>query len=79
MEDYKLTLECIYNVDETCLTSVRKPAMRGARQVGQVPSTERGTLVTMCSAVNALGKHYSVSTCLPTCQFQRHYAEGSPN
>ena len=39
VERYKITLECIYNVDETGLTAVHKPpeilAMTGERQVGQ--------------------------------------------
>ena len=49
----------IYNVDETGVTTVQRPdkvvARRGTRQVGAVTSAERGTLITVAFAVNALG------------------------
>ena len=41
---------CIYNIDETGLTTVRKPvkvfAGRGGKQVGRITFAERGALVT---------------------------------
>ena len=41
---------CIYNIDETGLTTVRKPvkvfAGRGGKQVGRITCAERGALVT---------------------------------
>ena len=44
---YKYNSNCIYNVDETCLTTVRKPvkvlAGRGGKQVGRITFAERGT------------------------------------
>ena len=47
---YKYNRICIYNVDETGLTTVRKPvkvlAGRGGKQVGRITFAERGTLVT---------------------------------
>ena len=47
---YKYNSNCIYNVDETGLTTVRKPvkvlAGRGGKQVGRITSAERGTLIT---------------------------------
>ena len=50
----------IYNVDETGVTTVHKTdkiiAGRGSKQVGQITSGERCTLVTLCCAANALGK-----------------------
>ena len=49
----------IWNVDETGITTVQVPehviAKKGERQVSSVTSAERGTLVTMCNAVNAGG------------------------
>ncbi|KAJ8935909.1 hypothetical protein NQ318_000001, partial [Aromia moschata] len=49
----------IWNVDETGCSTVTNPpkiiAMRGSKQVGQVTSAERGTLVTMLGFVNAAG------------------------
>ncbi|EFA11818.1 hypothetical protein TcasGA2_TC016420 [Tribolium castaneum] len=49
----------ICNTDETGITTVQKPdtvvARRGTRQVGSVTSAERGTLVTVAFAVEAIG------------------------
>jgi hypothetical protein len=49
----------IWNCDETGVTTVQVPehviAGKGERQVASVTSGERGTLVTMCNAVNACG------------------------
>ena len=51
--------ERIWNVDETGCTTVHKPAKvlatTGAKQVGAIVSAERGQLVTLCCAVNAVG------------------------
>jgi len=48
----------IYNADETGLTTVQKPdkvvAARGSKQVDKMTSAERGTLVMLCCAVNAM-------------------------
>nr|XP_047135222.1 MFS-type transporter clz9-like [Hydra vulgaris] len=56
---YKFDLYCIYNVDETGLTTVQKPvkvlAGKGSKQVGRITSAERRTLVTVCCASNAIG------------------------
>ncbi|KAJ8912479.1 hypothetical protein NQ315_014579 [Exocentrus adspersus] len=53
-------LHHVYNVDdETALTTVQNPgkvlATKGQKQVGQITSSERGTLVTMVGAINAIG------------------------
>lgn len=56
---HKFGPENIYNLDETGLTSVQTPgkvlAPKGTKQIGQVTSAERGELVTMCCAINAIG------------------------
>ena len=49
----------IWNVDETGLTTVQKKkqkvvAEKGAKLVGSAVSQERGKLVTLCCAANAL-------------------------
>ena len=58
---HKYGPEQIWNLDETGCTTVQKPrkilAVKGTKQVGAVVSQERGTLVTLCCAVNALGNH----------------------
>jgi hypothetical protein len=52
----------LYNCDETGCTTVQKcpkvVASKHCCQVGQVTSAERGTLVTVCFAVNAKGMFY---------------------
>lgn len=59
MDREKFEPQNTYNVDETGITTVQKPdrvvARRGVRQIGSVTSAERGTLVTVAFAVNALG------------------------
>jgi uncharacterized protein YbcV (DUF1398 family) len=59
MKRHKFGPHQIYNVGETGVTTVHRPdkvvAIRGSKQVGQVTSGERGNLVTLCCAVNALG------------------------
>lgn len=49
----------IYNLDETGVLTVQRHgkiiAPRGEKQVSKVTSAERGTLVTMCATINALG------------------------
>lgn len=56
---HKFGPENIYNLGETGLTSVQTPekvlAPKGTKQIGQVTSAERGELVTMCCAINAIG------------------------
>ena len=83
MERFKLTPECIYNVDETGLTTVHKPpkilAITGERQVGQVTSVERGTLVTMCGAVNALRNSIPHSLLFPRVNFEDIMLKGAPS
>lgn len=49
----------IWNLDETGITTVQKQVSvvgpKGVKQIGSLTSGERGSLVTMCAAVNALG------------------------
>ena len=49
----------VYNLDEIALTAVQKPpnviAEKGTKQVGNVTSGERGTLVTACRCISAAG------------------------
>lgn len=56
---FKFQASDIYNIDETGVTTAHTPnrivAGHSIKQVGKVTSAERGTLVTMCCAVNASG------------------------
>ena len=49
----------VYNLDETATSTVQKPqnvlALKGSKQVTQVSSADRGTLVTTCCIINSLG------------------------
>ncbi|CAK1592532.1 unnamed protein product [Parnassius mnemosyne] len=72
----------IYNVDETGATTVQKPdkvvARRGIRQVGAVTSAERGTLVTVAFAVNALGNTIPPLLIFPRVRYHDHFIRDGP-
>jgi hypothetical protein len=72
----------IYNVDETGISTVQKPnkviAKKGKEQVGSITSQERGTLVTMCLAVNAVGNTISPMFIFPRLKFQDHFVRDGP-
>ena len=59
LERYCFTPEKIWNLDETGCTTVQKTkkiiAATGIKQVGAIVSSERGILVTLCCAINAVG------------------------
>ncbi|XP_047135220.1 uncharacterized protein LOC124812486 [Hydra vulgaris] len=62
---YKFDLYCTYDVDETGLTTVQKPvkvlAGKGSKQVERITSAERGTLVTVFCASNAIGNSIPIA------------------
>ncbi|XP_018372376.1 PREDICTED: uncharacterized protein LOC108767148 [Trachymyrmex cornetzi] len=66
----------IWNMDETGVTTVQKPnkviARKGEKQVSAMTSAERGTLVTLAVAVNAIGK-YSIDIYFPSKTFPRSF------
>ena len=63
MDEHKFECQDIYNVDETGCTSVQKSgnvvAAKGVRLVEIIISGERGQLVTVTYAVNAVGNVFS--------------------
>ena len=79
---YNFFADCIYNIDETGLTTVHKPvkviAGKGVKQVGQVTSAERGTLVTMVGCINALGNFIPPFLIFPRVHFRSHMLKGAP-
>ncbi|XP_043474300.1 MFS-type transporter clz9-like [Leptopilina heterotoma] len=81
----KITFEPqnIWNLDETGLTTVHKPdrvvSRCGRKQVGQITSTERGTLVSMCLAINAAGGKAPPYLIFPRVRFQPHFLNGGPD
>lgn len=72
----------IWNIDETGLSTVHKPdrvvSRRGQKQIGQITSSERGTLVSMCLAVNASGSKAPPYLVFPRVKFQPHFLNGGP-
>ncbi|XP_047142159.1 uncharacterized protein LOC101240490 [Hydra vulgaris] len=79
---YKFSDDCIYNIDETALSTVHKPAKvvagKGVKQVGQVTSAERGTLVTMIGCINALGNSIPPFLIFPSVHFRSCMLKGAP-
>lgn len=82
LEMGKFTPDSTYNVDETGLTTVHRPpkiiAAKGAKQVGQVTSAERGTLVTACCAINAVGNSIPPFLIFPRVHFKDFMINGAP-
>ncbi|XP_072392095.1 uncharacterized protein [Diabrotica undecimpunctata] len=58
---YQFPPERIWNIDETGLTTVHKPAkiiaVKGSKQVSKITSAERGELVTVCAEINSAESH----------------------
>lgn len=73
----------IYNVDETGCTTVQKPtkvlATKGVKQVGSITSQERGTLVTMCLAVSAIGNSVPPMLVFPLARYHDHFIRDGPS
>ena len=77
------TPDRIWNVDETGCTTVHKPnrviAKTGSKQVGAIVSGERGQLVTICCAVNAIGNALPPMFVFPRVNYKDHFIRGSPH
>lgn len=72
----------IWNMDGTGVTTVQEPenvvAGRGVRQVVAVTSGERGTLVTVACAGNALGNMIPPTFIFPQVNFKDHFIRDGP-
>lgn len=72
----------IWNVDEVGVTTVHKPdrciSRCGRKQVGQITSSERGKLVSLCLAVNAAGMRAPPYLVFPRVRFEDHFLRGGP-
>lgn len=72
----------IWNVDETAITTGRAPEEEaeeeGSEQAEASTSGEKGTLVTMALAVNALGNSIPPHLVFPTKSFYRHFIRDGP-
>ena len=82
LQRYNLTASRIWNVDETGVTTVQKPkkivAQRGSKQVGAVTSAERGVLVTVAAAANALGNHIPCMFVFPRIRYNDIFIKNGP-
>lgn len=72
----------IWNIDETGLTTVQVPgkivAIKGVKQIGKVTSAERGTLVTLCCGVNAMGNFLPPFFIFPRVHFKENMLINAP-
>lgn len=82
LERHHFEPQNIYNIDETGVTTVQKPtkviAKKGTKQVGSISSQERGTLVTLCLAVNAVGNAVPPMFVFPRIHFKDHFIRDGP-
>ncbi len=74
--------EKIYNMDESGLTTVQDPPKiydkKGQKQVGSITSAERGQLVTIITAISALGNHIPPFMIFPRVNFKDWMIKGAP-
>ncbi|KAJ8911107.1 hypothetical protein NQ315_003369 [Exocentrus adspersus] len=81
-QEKQIRPEDIWNIDETELTSVHKPKRvlteKGSKQVGQMTSGERGSLVTMCCSINAIGQTIPPFYIFPRVNFREIMLKGGP-
>ena len=79
---YNFGPQSIYNVDETGLTTVQNPckvvAPKGVKQIGSITSAERGTLVTLCCAVSALGHAIPPMFVFPRVRYSERMVDSGP-
>ena len=72
----------IWNLDETgCNTVTNTPrivAQAGVKRVGQISSTERGSLVTMLAFINAAGGIIPPAFIFPRVYFKQHMLDNGP-
>nr|CAI5825316.1 unnamed protein product [Callosobruchus analis] len=82
LERYHLEPKDIWNVDESGITSVQKPdrviARRGQKQVSAMTSAERGSLVTIALAGNAIGNCIPPTFIFPRKRFKDHLIRDGP-
>ncbi|XP_071582164.1 uncharacterized protein [Temnothorax nylanderi] len=82
MDKHHFQAHCIWNMDETGITTVQTPnrviGRRGVKQVGRVTSAERGTLVTLAMAVSATGHFLPLFFIFPRKNFKQHFLNGRP-
>ena len=73
----------IWNLDETGISTVVQPrqvfAEKGIKQVGRITSAERGTTVTLCCCINAVGNVIPPVYVFPRVHFKDHMLNDAPS
>ncbi|CAD6230309.1 GSCOCG00006748001-RA-CDS [Cotesia congregata] len=82
MTKYNFTVSQIWNVDETGVSTVLKPnkivAGKGKKNVGAMTSGERGTNVTVVTAVSASGNTIPPMFVFSRRKYKDHFINGGP-
>lgn len=82
MFKYKFQSQHIFNLDDTGITTVQNTekivALKGKKQIGAITSSERGTLITMCLAVNAMGNVIPPMFIFPRVNYKEYFIRGGP-
>ena len=77
MDRYKFMPNDIWNVDETGVSTVQKPnkvvALKGVKQAGSITSSERGQMITICSAGNTTGNFVPPMLVFLRKKFKNHF------
>ncbi|XP_050309704.1 uncharacterized protein LOC126745759 isoform X1 [Anthonomus grandis grandis] len=82
MDTYKFSLSKIWNTDETGVSTITKPskivAAKGKRNIGAVTSGERGTNVTLITAVSVIGNTIPPMFVFPRKKFKPYFISNGP-
>lgn len=82
LEKSNIGPDSIYNLDETGLSTVQGVpkviAVKGTKQVGQISATERGSLVTACCCVSAIGRALPPVLIFPRVNYKDWMSTGAP-
>lgn len=82
MLKHKFEAQHIYNLDETGITTVQNTekvvSHKGKKQIGAITSGERGTLVTMCLAVNATDNFIPPMFIFPRINYKDFFIKSGP-
>ena len=82
LERHNFGPENVFNIDETGITTVQRRskvvAQKGVKQVGAIVSQERGQLVTVAVAVNAVGNCIPPVFVFPRVHYRDHFVKGGP-
>ncbi|CAI6371189.1 unnamed protein product [Macrosiphum euphorbiae] len=82
MRSENISVDKIYNMDESALTTVQKPskifAQKGKKQVGVLTSAERGQHVTVVCCIGSSGQCVPPALIFPRKTFNANLYDGAP-